>query len=103
MYAVKLTGTLRVSEEGELEGIDIHEHGAPAYHMEFGMGTSYITTGGRAVRRSRPPEPRRRSRPDRLRSGSARSYERRVAPAPWRGRLASAGRVVGVGRPFSRA
>ena len=46
MYLVKLTGTLRVSEEGELEGIDIHEHGAPAYHMEFGMGTSYITTGG---------------------------------------------------------
>ena len=35
-----------MSEEGELEGIDIHEHGAPAYHMEFGMGTSYITTGG---------------------------------------------------------
>ena len=35
---------LRVSEEGELEGIDIHEHGAPAYHPEFGMGTSYTTT-----------------------------------------------------------
>jgi Amt family ammonium transporter len=34
MYAVKATGTLRVSEEGELEGIDIHEHGAPAYHPE---------------------------------------------------------------------
>ena len=34
MYAVKLTKTLRVSEEGELEGIDIHEHGAPAYHPE---------------------------------------------------------------------
>ena len=48
MYAVKLTGTLRVSEEGELEGIDIHEHGAPAYHMEFGMGTSYITQHGAA-------------------------------------------------------
>ena len=46
MYLVKLTRTLRVSEEGELEGLDIHEHGAPAYHMEFGMGTSYITTGG---------------------------------------------------------
>jgi len=46
MYLVKLTRTLRISEEGELEGIDIHEHGAPAYHMEFGMGTSYITTGG---------------------------------------------------------
>jgi Amt family ammonium transporter len=25
---------LRVSEEGELEGIDIHEHGSPAYHPE---------------------------------------------------------------------
>ncbi len=36
MYAVKATGTLRVSEEGELQGIDIHEHGAPAYHFEFG-------------------------------------------------------------------
>jgi Amt family ammonium transporter len=34
MTAVKATGTLRVSEEGELEGIDIHEHGAPAYHPE---------------------------------------------------------------------
>jgi Amt family ammonium transporter len=31
MYAVKATGTLRVSREGELEGLDIHEHGAPAY------------------------------------------------------------------------
>jgi Amt family ammonium transporter len=34
MRAVKLAGVLRVSEEGELEGIDIHEHGAPAYHPE---------------------------------------------------------------------
>jgi Amt family ammonium transporter len=31
MYAVKLTGTLRVSERGELEGLDLHEHGAGAY------------------------------------------------------------------------
>lgn len=31
MYAVKLTGTLRVSERGELEGLDVHEHGANAY------------------------------------------------------------------------
>jgi ammonium transporter, Amt family len=31
MYAVKLTGTLRVSKEGELEGLDIHEHGGTAY------------------------------------------------------------------------
>lgn len=31
MYAVKATGTLRVSREGELQGIDRHEHGLPAY------------------------------------------------------------------------
>jgi len=31
MYLVNLTGTLRVSREGELEGLDIHEHGIPAY------------------------------------------------------------------------
>jgi Amt family ammonium transporter len=31
MYAVKATGTLRVSREGELEGLDLHEHGMPAY------------------------------------------------------------------------
>jgi Amt family ammonium transporter len=31
MYAVKATGTLRVSKDGEIEGLDIHEHGGPAY------------------------------------------------------------------------
>jgi len=31
MYAVKATGTLRVSREGEIEGIDLHEHGMNAY------------------------------------------------------------------------
>lgn len=31
MYAVKATGTLRVSKEGELQGLDVHEHGGPAY------------------------------------------------------------------------
>ncbi len=31
MYAVKATGTLRVSREGELEGLDVHEHGMVAY------------------------------------------------------------------------
>jgi ammonium transporter, Amt family len=31
MYAVKATGTLRVSAEGELEGLDVHEHGGSAY------------------------------------------------------------------------
>ena len=31
MYAVKATGTLRVSREGEIEGLDVHEHGMYAY------------------------------------------------------------------------
>ncbi len=31
MYVVKFTGTLRVSKDGELEGLDIHEHGGEAY------------------------------------------------------------------------
>ena len=34
MYAVKKMGILRISAEGELEGIDIVEHGSPAYHPE---------------------------------------------------------------------
>jgi len=31
MYAVQLTGTLRVSAAGEIEGLDVHEHGTAAY------------------------------------------------------------------------
>jgi Amt family ammonium transporter len=31
MYAVKAMGILRVSEEGEMFGLDLHEHGIPAY------------------------------------------------------------------------
>ncbi len=38
MYAVKATGTLRVSKDGELEGLDLHEHGGPAYPELLGMG-----------------------------------------------------------------
>lgn len=34
MFAVKALGVLRVSEEVEIGGIDIHEHGAPVYHPE---------------------------------------------------------------------
>ena len=45
MYAVKATGTLRVSKEGELEGLDIHEHGGPAY-PELSMGSSTRRHGG---------------------------------------------------------
>jgi Amt family ammonium transporter len=55
MYAVKATRTLRISEAGELEGIDIHEHGGPAYHPEFaymGGGTPTSPVSGHAV----PPQ-----------------------------------------------
>ena len=31
MYAVHAMGLLRVSKEGELEGLDLHEHGISAY------------------------------------------------------------------------
>ncbi|MEH1818509.1 MAG: ammonium transporter [Nostoc sp.] len=39
MYLVNLTGTLRVSKEGELSGLDLHEHGIPAY-PEYVISTS---------------------------------------------------------------
>jgi Amt family ammonium transporter len=41
-YLVNLTGTLRVSEEGEIEGIDYHEHGGEAYHPEFGGPAGHV-------------------------------------------------------------
>ena len=37
---------LRVSRDGELEGLDIHEHGVTAYHVEFGQGMTYSTPAG---------------------------------------------------------
>ena len=47
MYAVKATGTLRVSAEGELEGLDIHEHGTTAY-------PEYMISGSESVFLSLP-------------------------------------------------
>ncbi len=32
-----------MSKDGELEGLDIHEHGTPPYHVEFGQGMTYST------------------------------------------------------------
>jgi Amt family ammonium transporter len=46
MYVIKMirgTWTLRVSRDGELEGLDLHEHGTAAYHVEFGQGMTYST------------------------------------------------------------
>ena len=36
MYAVRATGTLRVSKEIEQEGLDLHEHGGVAYPEHLG-------------------------------------------------------------------
>jgi Amt family ammonium transporter len=57
MYAIKsIRGSwnLRVDQEGEIEGLDIHEHGTPAYHMEFGQGMTY-TSPVSVPRSARPP------------------------------------------------
>jgi Amt family ammonium transporter len=61
MYAIKaLKGewNLRVERDGELEGIDIFEHGTPAYHVEFGQGMTYTAPAGMSssIPRSVPVE-----------------------------------------------
>jgi Amt family ammonium transporter len=51
MFAIKAipgAWNLRLAKDEELEGIDIVEHGLPAYHMEFGHGFSYTTYPGSA-------------------------------------------------------
>ncbi|MBW8825008.1 MAG: ammonium transporter [Acidobacteria bacterium] len=58
MFAIKaIPGEwgLRVSQDIELEGLDIHEHGTPAYHVEFGMGMTYMTPAGLPGRAPIPP------------------------------------------------
>ena len=45
MYAVKVTGTLRISEAGEREGLDLHEHGVEAY-PEFVMSRGFAGMTG---------------------------------------------------------
>src|SRR5262249_38653021 len=44
MYAVHLMGYLRVSEEGELYGLDLHEHGISAY-PEYVISTMHRPAG----------------------------------------------------------
>src|SRR6185503_7047264 len=48
MYSVKATGTLRVSRAGELEGLDVHEHGMLAYPEYVIHGYEPGPTSGRA-------------------------------------------------------
>jgi Amt family ammonium transporter len=47
MYALNAFGILRVSEEGELHGLDLHEHGIPAY-PEYALHASATPQGAPA-------------------------------------------------------
>jgi Amt family ammonium transporter len=50
MFGLKFLGVLRISEAEELEGLDIAEHGAPAYHPEYAyMGYSPIPSNMEGV------------------------------------------------------
>jgi Amt family ammonium transporter len=51
MYAVNATGTLRVSAEGELYGLDLHEHGISAY-PEYVISPLGAPAGMAAVERA---------------------------------------------------
>jgi Amt family ammonium transporter len=62
--AIRGSWGLRVSRDGELEGLDLHEHGTPAYHVEFGQGMTYSAPLGmsgsgitEAVSPAKTPEP----------------------------------------------
>jgi Amt family ammonium transporter len=46
-YALNAFGILRVSEEGELQGLDLHEHGIPAY-PEYALHSSATPSGAPA-------------------------------------------------------
>ncbi|MFL5667184.1 MAG: hypothetical protein ACJ8BW_38430, partial [Ktedonobacteraceae bacterium] len=45
MFALKYVGVLRVSKEGELEGLDLHEHGATAYPESALAGVGLLSAG----------------------------------------------------------
>src|SRR5262249_59319725 len=47
MYAIHAFGLLRVSTVGELEGLDLHEHGIPAY-PEYALHGSAAPQGAPA-------------------------------------------------------
>jgi Amt family ammonium transporter len=56
MWLINSRGLLRLSREGELEGMDLHEHGTAAYHVEFGQGMTYSTPANLPFNGGRPKE-----------------------------------------------
>ena len=60
MYFVKMTVGLRVTKEGELEGIDLHEHGGGAYPELVGSSHGFVLPDeakGAAAARAVVPSP----------------------------------------------
>ena len=60
MYLVKITVGLRVTKEGELEGIDLHEHGGGAYPELVGSSHGFVLpeeSQGTAAARAVVPSP----------------------------------------------
>jgi Amt family ammonium transporter len=55
MLAVKAAGYLRVSEEGELQGLDLHEHGIPAY-PEYALHAAATPQGAPAFAEKALPD-----------------------------------------------
>jgi ammonium transporter, Amt family len=55
MLAVKAAGYLRVSEEGELQGLDLHEHGIPAY-PEYALHAAATPQGAPAFTEKALPD-----------------------------------------------
>lgn len=60
MYTVKAIGLLRVSAEGELQGIDLHEHGIPAY-PEYALHASATPHGAPAFNQAAFSQPLQRA------------------------------------------
>jgi Amt family ammonium transporter len=77
--AVKRTGTLRIHRDGELEGMDLYEHGITAYHMEFGQGVTHTTLLGAGSVFRGPDGSRSDGSGD---SGSSERDNGSVEPAP---------------------
>jgi Amt family ammonium transporter len=46
LRSIRGSWNLRLSEEAELEGIDLYAHGVPAYNVELGQGFTYTTSAG---------------------------------------------------------
>jgi hypothetical protein len=90
MYAVKATGTLRVSHEGELEGLDRHEHGVPAYPefiTSFGSDVILVDLNGLSPAAPMPTAPNLATWRNQPNGRHAMQQER--APIRWSPLLAS--------------